>query len=233
MKNMGKTRKNKPKNNKNITEEENKSLRGTLDSFLKSDDPVRGTIRDILWVVVVVGVIAAGLYLFSGTWPAVVAVESESMVPNMNVGDLIFVVEEDRFGDLQTWKDGVLTGYGKFNGMPDLQGRTVYGDVIIYKPNGDESVHPIIHRAVELYEGNTSSGYITKGDNNQIADQLSGISGIGHIMPVKKEWIVGKALFSVPFIGYAPLHIVEFAIILILIMVVHELYIRSDRRENK
>ncbi|UUX93765.1 S26 family signal peptidase [Methanoplanus endosymbiosus] len=233
MNNMGKTRKNNQKNNTNIPDEKNNNLRGHLDSFLKSEDPVKSTIRDILWVVVVVGVIAAGLFLFSGTWPAVVAVESESMVPNMNIGDLIFVVEEDRFGELQTWMDGTVTGYGKFNSEPDLQGRTVYGDVIIYKPNGDESVHPIIHRAVEWYEGNTGSGYITKGDNNQIADQLSGISGIGQIMPVKKEWIVGKALFSIPLIGYAPLHIVEFAIILILIMVVHELYIRSDRRDKK
>ncbi|EHQ35098.1 S24/S26 family peptidase [Methanoplanus limicola] len=233
MKNMGKTRKNKQKNNTDIQKEKGNNLRRSLEAFFKSEDPVRGTIKDILWVIVVVGVIAAGLYIFSGTWPAVVAVESESMVPNMNVGDLIFVVEENRFGELQTWEDGLATGYGKFNSMPDLQSRNVYGDVIIYKPNGDDSVHPIIHRAVEWYEGNTSSGYITKGDNNQIADQLSGISGIGQIMPVKKEWVVGKALFSVPLIGYAPLHIVEFAIILILIMVVHELYIRSDGRDKK
>lgn len=92
-----------------------------------------------LWVVAVVGGIALALYLFAGTWPAVVTIESESMVPNMNVGDLVLVVDEDRFGPLTTWAEGQLTGYTSFGN---------YGDVIIYRPNGVDSVHPIIHRAM-------------------------------------------------------------------------------------
>lgn len=197
--------------------------------FLKSEDPKAGMARDILWVLGVVGGVALLLFLISGTWPAVVAVESESMVPNMNVGDLVFVVAPDRYGTLTTWGEGQQTGYAKFATYPDLQGNEVYGDVIIYKPNGDTSVHPIIHRAIVWYENTTAPGYITKGDNNQITDQDAYYQGIGAIQPVKKEWIVGKALFAIPLVGYLPLHIIEFAVLIIAILIVWEWY--SRRRE--
>ena len=210
-----------------------KNKSNPLKKFLKTSDPTLSFIRDIAGVLCAVGAIALLLLLISGTWPAVVAVESESMVPNMNVGDLVFVVAPDRYGDLSTWQEGVETGYGRFNDNPDRQGNTVYGDVIIYKPNGAENVHPIIHRAVEWYEGEPNDGYITKGDNNQIYDQLSGIASVGAIKPVKKEWVIGKALFSIPLIGYAPLHLFEFAVILIAIMIIHELYLRYREEKTK
>ncbi|WOF16887.1 S26 family signal peptidase [Methanoplanus sp. FWC-SCC4] len=213
---------------KQKTKKEEKS---PIRKFLDTEEPLLGFVRDMVWVLCAVGIIALGLVVFSGTWPAVVAIESESMVPNMNVGDLVFVVAPDRYGDLQTWEEGIATGYGKFNEYPDRQGNQVFGDVIIYRPNGDDKVHPIIHRAVGWYEGDPNNGYITKGDNNQIPDQLSGIQSVGAIKPVKPEWVVGKALFSIPYIGYAPLHLFEFAIILILIMILHEIYLR--RREGK
>ncbi|WFN36322.1 S26 family signal peptidase [Methanomicrobium antiquum] len=215
----------------NSKDKPKKEQKNPLDKFLNSEDSAVSFIRDILLVLGAVGIIALLLILVSGTWPAVVAVESESMVPNMNIGDLVFVVSADRYGDLQTWEDGLSSGYAKFNNYPDKQGNSVFGDVIIYRPNGDDSVHPIIHRAYGWYESNesnplTNSGYITKGDNNNVYDQLSGISGIGVIKPVKSEWIIGKALFSVPYLGYAPLHLFEFAVILIAIMIIHELYLR-------
>ncbi|MDD3407140.1 MAG: S26 family signal peptidase [Methanomicrobium sp.] len=220
---------------KNTKKKDEKEETNFLKRFLKSDDEKISFIRDILWVACIVGIIALLLFAVFGTWPAVVAVESESMVPNMNIGDLVFVAAPDRFGELQTWQDGLKTGYAKFGDKPDRQGNSVFGDVIVYRPNGDGNVHPIIHRAIGWYEENetnpdVNSGYITKGDNNQGFDQLSGIAGIGQIMPVKDEWIIGKALFSIPFIGYAPLHLFEFALILIAVMIVHELYLRKRGR---
>ena len=208
-----------------------------LTKFLKTTDPTMSFIRDILCVVCIVGLIVLGLYAVCGTWPAVVAIESESMVPNMNVGDLVIVVAPDRFGNVVTSEEGAVTGYGKYNGNPDKQGNKVYGDVIVYKPNGLNNLHPIIHRAISWHEADASkpsdvSGYITKGDNNNVYDQMAGLTNVGMIQPVKKEWVVGKAFFSIPYVGYAPLHIVEFAIILIVIMVIHELYIRN-RDENR
>jgi signal peptidase len=197
--------------------------------FLKSEDPKAGLVRDILWVVGVVAGVALLLFLVSGTWPAVVAVESKSMVPNMNVGDLVFVVAADRYGSLTTWTEGQQTGYAKFSDFPDRQGNQVYGDVIIFKPNGQTSVHPIIHRVIAWEENSTVPGYITKGDNNPSVDQDYYHPEIGKFQPVKKEWIVGKALFAVPLVGYLPLHIVEFAVVIITLLIVWELY--SRRRE--
>jgi signal peptidase len=110
-----------------------------IDQFRTSSHPLVSLLRDLAWVVVVVGGIALSLYLICGTWPAVVTVESESMVPHMNVGDLVLVVKENRFGPLQTWETGRQSDYRAFED---------YGDVIIYKPNGGNSVHPIIHRAM-------------------------------------------------------------------------------------
>jgi signal peptidase len=105
-----------------------------------SENPYVAILREALWVGGVVGGLALILFLFAGTWPAAVTIESESMVPHMNVGDLVIVVQKDRFGEFQTWTDGKQSGYTKFGD---------FGDVLIYRPNGANSVHPIIHRAME------------------------------------------------------------------------------------
>jgi signal peptidase len=269
--------------------------------FLASESPFIVFIREILWVLAVVAGIALFLFLVSGTWPAVVTIESESMVPHMNVGDLVFVVGFDRYGDLQTWESGKETGYEKFGD---------YGDILIYEPNGAKGslipglgggVHPIIHRAMAetpgsapipvyyyFYQGMSSpssylpvtvtngawtledgtivaridngiivpdrenitpeegyivlssqiaehSGYITKGDNNVRSDQGSFLNRneIGIIQPVRDEWIVGKALFAIPLIGYIPLNIVPVAIILIVLMLIYEYYQRVKKQEKQ
>ena len=200
-------------------------------AFLKSEETVPSLIRDVCLVLCIVGAIALGLYLVSGTWPAVVAVESESMVPNMQIGDLVFVMAPDRFGDLTTWATGQETGYVRFGDFTDRQGNTVYGDVIIYRPNGMDSVHPIIHRALDWYDDGTYSGYITKGDNNPGIDQQSLLIGSEPVLPVKKEWIVGKALFGIPIIGLIPLHLPEVAAVVIILMILHELYLRRKEKD--
>lgn len=116
--------------------------------------------------------------------------------------------------------------------------------MIIYKPNGLSSVHPIIHRTM-VYATNTtplteirgyqlktnytapSDGYITWGDHNPAPDQFVTYPVVGTPEPVKDEWIVGKALFAVPLVGYLPLHIWEVVIVVVIIMALHELYLRS------
>ena len=207
-----------------------------LAAFRESDNRVVSLARDLLWVVVVVGGIALALYLFAGTWPAVVTIESESMVPHMNVGDLVLVVDEDRFGGLTTWVEGQQTGHSSFGD---------YGDVIVYRPNGADSVHPIIHRAMTYVDtaaveesglaqfyADPHGGYITRGDNNPYIDQGNlRIPGVGLIEPVRKEWIVGKALIAVPLVGYLPLHLAEFAVIVIVVILIHDIILA--RRKGK
>lgn len=218
-------------------------VRGILDRFRTSSNPVISLARDLIWVAMVVGGIALALYLVCGTWPAVVTVESESMVPHMNVGDLVFVIEENRLRTLETWESGKENGYMSFGD---------YGDVIIYRPNGYAAVHPIIHRAMfsmksgevrqiqirvnnQVLVRNLTAphpGYITKGDNNANFDQVGAISGLGPIEPVKDEWIVGKAFIAVPLLGYPALHLFEFAILIIALLVLHELFVSSREGEE-
>jgi signal peptidase len=209
-------------------------VKGAAKNFRESDHPVIAFIREILWVLAVVAGIALLLFLVCGTWPAVVAVESESMLPNMHVNDLVFVVEKDRFGQLQTFETGGNTGYMKFGN---------YGDVIVYRPNGAGNIHPIIHRAMAYHDAawyaanlhlpETHGGYLTLGDHNQFYDQQSSINGIGPIQPVEDGWIVGKALFSVPLLGYPTLHYPEFAAIVLLLLIIHEVYVSRTEGEEE
>ncbi len=167
-----------------------------------------GLIKDILTTLIVVGIIAVGGYLLSGTWPFMVAIESGSMEPHMNVGDVVFLVSPEK-KEIITYVKGMEIGYKKFG---------EFGDVIVYKPNGNNGKTPIIHRAIAyvnkgeyipilVKRGDSlilvksrfkakSSGYITQGDANPIPDQLAGVE------PVKKDWIVGVAVFRIPYIGY-------------------------------
>ena len=296
-----------------------RNLRALVAQFRASDHWAVSLARDILWVFGVVGSIALALYLICGTWPAVVTIESGSMIPNMNIGDLVVVVQKDRFGELQTWDDGMVSGYRKFND---------YGDVIIYRPNGITDMwasvgllplskqHPIIHRAmtwipagdpvplyINIYRGSITptgylplsadgrtingftilstgtgtiaanytpgsrdlvmrnvsgenyvlpadalvqnagyvmksstitahGGYITKGDNNYASDQGTlSLESTGTIEPVEKDWVVGKALFTVPYIGLLPLHIGEVIVVVIILMGLHELYLRRKEEQ--
>ncbi|GAA0649821.1 S26 family signal peptidase [Salarchaeum japonicum] len=171
-------------------------------------------------------VLLVGMLLFgvSGLWPPLVAVESGSMQPHMQRGDLVFVTEEHRFaGDMGYADTGVIThemaedvDYQRFGG---------YGDVVVYQRDGAGGTTPIIHRArfwvadgenwydranPAYVDGESCAaiancpaphaGFVTKGDNNQYYDQVNGISS-----PVKPEWVRGRAQFRVPWLGYVRL----------------------------
>ena len=218
--------------------EKKRDIRALITQFKTSEHWAVSLARDAVWLVAVVGGIALALYLICGTWPAVVTIESKSMDPHMKIGDLVIVVQKDRYGAFQTWLDGTTSGYTKYD---------EYGDVIIYKPNGLTNVHPIIHRAIQYVDsapvteikgrqliGNYTPphpGYITWGDNNPAPDQGLSYPGIGVVEPVKEEWIVGKALFAIPLVGYLPLNIWAVAVIVVIAMVLHEMYLRSKENE--
>lgn len=171
------------------------------------------------------GVILVGglLLAVSGVWPPLVAIESPSMEPHIDTGDLVFVMEGERFPGPGAHDDtGVVTARaGADVGYTTFQG---HGDVIVFEPGGDESRTPIIHRAMfwveegerwydeadPAYVGSYSgcdempqcpapnAGFVTKGDNNGGYDQL-GSRTVDR--PVKPEWVVGTAEVRVPGLG--------------------------------
>jgi signal peptidase I len=163
--------------------------------------PLPGFVKDIIFVAVVVGVISIISQLLLGLWTPMVAVESGSMVPNLNIGDIIVVQGATRT-EVIPWADAEKSGYEAFN-KP--------GDVILYRPYGKESLNlldqlkmlvglspgndkatPIIHRALRfvekgepMWDGGPAApfaGYITKGDHNEVIDQEAGqIFGMANI----------------------------------------------------
>ena len=175
------------------------SLIEKIKKFYHSDCFWAGLFRDVIFVLVVVAIFSSASQVIFGLWTPMVAVESESMVPHIQIGDIIFMESFERTGII-TQKDGKQSGYTSFDD---------YGDVILYKPYGREDKTPIIHRAMyyvekgePMWNGNPPAphaGYITKGDNNPSYDRKGSIS---YLQPVKKEWIIGVARFSrVPILG--------------------------------
>lgn len=80
-----------------------------------------------------------------------------------------------------TAKNGFYMGDIVFS----VGGEPEVGDIVIY--NSPRS-YTIIHRVIEVRD----EGYVVKGDNNGVPDPLV----------VRKDQIVGKALFSAPLLGW-------------------------------
>ena len=180
-------------------------------------------IREMLSSVAIVLVLGLLLFGVSGVWPPMVAVESGSMEPNMEVGDLVFVTEPGRFAPDAADNDiGVVTY--EVGEEVDYQTFGSYGSVVIYRPPG-RTASPIIHRTrFHVEEGENwydraddqyhdavncadltncpapHDGYITLGDNNGAYDQANGLAA-----PVKSEWVTGVARVRVPYLGYVRL----------------------------
>ena len=193
---------------------------GRVRWFLGTDDEAVRFLREVaagLLMVVLAGLV---LYAVSGVWPPMVAVESPSMTPNLQEGDLVFVVEEHRFGSpaavpgtgVVTRRAGADVAHTSF-GEP--------GDVIVFRPDGSDRRTPVIHRAhfwvnrsenwyakaEPRYAGGEDcaavpncpaphAGFVTKGDANDRYDQVGGVSG-----PVRSSWVEGTAELRIPYLG--------------------------------
>ncbi len=157
---------------------------------------------DVLLALVIVAIVGGLLYAYAGTWPAIVSVIGDSMYPDMHKGDLVLLQGLDR--------TDVIT-YAMANASGDHITYAQPGDVIVYRPMGDETIKPVIHRAMywvnrsePMWPGGPAapaSGYITLGDNNHgVYDQMA--PSICYDQPVQKDWILGIARFKLPYLGY-------------------------------
>ena len=159
---------------------------------------------------------ASGLIL--NTELPIVTVSSKSMVPTLNVGDIVIIKGQETYE---------------------------LGDIIVFA--GWET-EPIIHRAVAIgnypdveklegwneltdkYIGEMAYGkgkiYITKGDNNLRCDQCAGR------FPVEEKRVYGKAVGRIPYLGWVKILAVEWFIrdpvlgiaILIILGVTYSIY---------
>lgn len=165
---------------------------------------LKGILRDVLWVIVLLLLFTSASKLALGVWQPLVVVESGSMEPHLYRGDVV-VIRSSHMGSIITWREGKTMGYKSFGD---------FGDVILYYKYGRDGT-PIIHRAMyyvekgePMWEGGPPAphaGYITKGDNpltNPYYDQQGSIS---YLTPVRDGWVVGKAMMRIPKIGYITL----------------------------
>jgi len=107
--------------------------------------------KDIAIAFAIMIVIVVTLTLYTGNWPPLVVVESQSMMHGsdselgaIDTGDLVLVKaveQDDTHDEITTWVDHKEEHYG------------TWGDVIIYMKNGGKDT-PVIHRAVVWLEAN-------------------------------------------------------------------------------
>ena len=118
--------------------------------------PVYWRARDSLWfeplvALAIVIVLLVGLWAYTQNWPPVYVVESQSMqhgltdqVGLINTGDLVLAQKVDP-STVVPYMVGLQTGYSTYG---------EYGDVLLYHPNGDDAVTPVIHRAIVYLQYN-------------------------------------------------------------------------------
>jgi len=111
-------------------------------------------LRDAGIALLFVVLVLLAMYAYTGLWPPLVVVESDSMMHGtdnlshigiIDTGDLVLVRDIGAVDDIETYVDGFVFGhktYGEF------------GDVVVFKRDGSDTQTPIIHRAILYIEFN-------------------------------------------------------------------------------
>ena len=163
----------------------------------------------ILFAIVIGGVVIfqLGLRAALRTQYPLAAVESASMVPTLNVGDIIVV------------RGGQNTGKIEVGQNPE-------GDILVfYDPTG--RVRPaywyfltaralIVHRAVEKKHEENTWYFRTQGDNNNIPDPWPDKGGGAGWVP--ESYVVGKVVGRIPWMGHVSLFMQSDAGIMLIVL---------------
>jgi signal peptidase len=111
--------------------------------------------KDVIIAFIIVLLIISSIYLYTGNWPPVVVVESDSMQHHdtesslsvIDTGDLVLVKAIESENDVVSYMEGKRTGHETYN---------EWGDVLIYRKNGYTDITPVIHRAIVWLEYNAT-----------------------------------------------------------------------------
>ena len=137
----------------------------------KNESRVPGIIKDVVIVVIGVAIIWLGLRFVFDTGNPFYVVSSGSMVPNLNVNDILVVRDGNSFQDLKV------------------------GDIIVFdRPDGADRV--IVHRVAEIFDDSEGNHQIirTKGDAND-----GSIPGTD--FPIREDDYIGKVAYVIPGAG--------------------------------
>jgi len=137
----------------------------------KNESRIPSIIKDVVIVVIGVAIIWLGLRFVFDTGNPFYVVSSGSMVPNLNVNDILVVRDGDSFKDLKV------------------------GDIIVFdRPDGADRV--IVHRVAEIFDDSEGNRQIirTKGDAND-----GSIPGTD--FPIREDDYIGKVAYVIPGAG--------------------------------
>ena len=139
-----------------------KKIKNKFIYFWKTENNKISIIRDIIIAFLLVLIILTALWTYTGQWfgAPMVAIESGSMmhldepygrIGTIDAGDMVLLVKIDKRSDISTYieKD------------PDNYHYSMHGDVIVYRPYGDENRDQIIHRAMCWVDYNEEYGTYT------------------------------------------------------------------------
>jgi signal peptidase I len=142
-----------------------------LNLLKKNESRVPSIIKDVVIVVIGVAIIWLGLRFVFDTGNPFYVVSSGSMVPNLNVNDILVVRDGNSFQDLRV------------------------GDIIVFdRPDGADRV--IVHRVAEIFDDSEGNHQIirTKGDAND-----GSIPGTD--FPIREDDYIGKVAYVIPGAG--------------------------------
>ncbi len=143
---------------------------------------------DFIGAMIVLLIIIGALYTYTGNWPPLVVVQSgsmqhsveESSIGVIDTGDLVFV---KRFAEDEapiTYVEGVERDHRTYSS---------YGDVIIFRPNGNESRTAIIHRSVVWLEFNSTTYNNETRDGGGFNIPSMGLRNVMSTFSIEKyEW---------------------------------------------
>src|SRR5437899_6615974 len=135
----------------------------------KSEGLWKGLVRALLVAGIIVVIVLVGIYVYTGVWPPLVVVESQSMQHSgtesyfgvIDTGDMVFQQAAPNRADIITYLEGRASGYATYGD---------YGDVIIFRHASDPT--PVIHRAIMYVTLHNNGTYATAD-----VDRLSQLTG--------------------------------------------------------
>src|SRR5512136_1059345 len=111
-------------------------------------------LRDVGIALLLVVLVLVAMFAYTGLWPPIVVVESNSMmhgtdnlshIGTIDTGDLVLVRKVTKPSDISTFVDGLSSGHRTYGD---------FGDVVIYWRGGSHVGTPIIHRALIYLQAN-------------------------------------------------------------------------------
>jgi len=170
-------------------------LKNIIKFYKESNSFWAGLLRDFLFVLAVVIIFASVSKIALGLYTPMVAVESGSMIPHIQIGDIIFIESAQR-AEIITNEAGKEMDYSSFSDMA----MSYYTNLKEKRElHNYSSRHVLCRKRRSHVDERTTcpyAGYITKGDNSKTNAAYDQQGSISYLQPIKKEWVIGKAIFT-------------------------------------